>query len=207
MHINPYQPPVNVTAAPAGGEGFHCLAFVLRNVFLPSLLGGIAVVSVIPINFAAFAGWLSFLASNARRQLRQQRPGQAASSTTIQVAVVAAIVTAAHIAPVKTTDRLLDRLITLPKAQMTLGELEGDLDGLPPEWRFSWVRVSVPDDERPKVIAFPDTTMTMRQFVGAIESQSTVRHRFAHCGNGWTILWGGDCSFGMDLRRPPSRTY
>ncbi|MGH7138598.1 MAG: hypothetical protein ACREHD_22865, partial [Pirellulales bacterium] len=62
------------------------------------------------------------------------------------------------------------------------------------------VRISAHDDEKTQVIVFPDTNLTLRQFVGAIESQSTLRHRFGHCGNGSTILWGGDCSFGLHLR-------
>jgi hypothetical protein len=90
---------------------------------------------------------------------------------------------------------------------MTLEELAGDPDGPRPDWRPFSVWISVPDDEKTQVIVFPETTITLRQFVGAIESQSTLRHRFAHCGNGWTMLWGGDCSFGVHLRRPRESPY
>ena len=93
----------------------------------------------------------------------------------------ALIVAAAHLAPGKTTDRFLDRTITIPKNRMTLGELEGDPDGFAPPWRPFSLSITVPQDESAKTIAFPATTLTLRDFVHAVESQSTLRHRFAHC--------------------------
>lgn len=186
---------------------FGWLAFVLRNAFLPSLLGAVAVVSRYPINFAAFALWLVLLAFCVRKQLRQQRPNLAVTSLIMQVAVIVSIVVAATLAPGKTTDRFLERTITLPKSRMTLAELEGDPDGFRPEWRPLSVSVFVPDDEKTTVIVFPETTLTLRQFVAAIESQSTLRHRFGHCGNCSTILRGGDCSFGLSLRHPPDSRF
>jgi len=195
---------VNTAGAVCGNSGW--LAFVLRNGLLPSLLGTITVVSVLPLNFAAFALWLALLASFVRKQLRQRRSTIAVTSAMMQMAVIVAIVTAAHLASGKMTDRFLDRTILLPKSRMTLGELEGDPDGPRPEWRPFSVSISVPGEEKTKVIVFPETSLTVRQFVCAIESQSTLRHLFAHCGNGWTILWGGDCSFGLHLRHPPGAT-
>jgi hypothetical protein len=135
-------------------------------------------------------------------ELRQESSAFAAAAVMTQVAVFLGIVTAAHLAPGKTTERFLDRAITIPKTRMTLAELEGDSDGPPPEWCPSSVSISVPDDEKTKAIVFPTAELTLRQFVHAIESQSTLRHRFAHCGNGWTIFGGGDCSFGLHLRQP-----
>ena len=198
---------MNVNTAGAKCGNLAWLAFLLRNAFLPSLLGAVAVVSVVPINFAAFGLWLVLLASCVWKQLRHQRRILAVTAVMIQVAVIVAIVTGAHLAPGKTTDRFLDRTITLPESRMTLEELAGDPNAPRPEWRPFWVRISVPDDEKMQVIVFPETTISLRQFVSSVESQSTLRHRFAHCGNGWTILWGGDCSFGLHLRRPRESPY
>src|SRR4029450_12433064 len=200
-----HQPPMNVDTSCARSGDFGWLAFVLRNGFLPSLLGAGAVALVLPLNFATFALWLALLVRSSRRQLRQQRPALAFASVMTQVAVIAAIVTAAHLAPGKTTDRFLDRTITIPEMRMTLAGLAGDADGPRPAWCPFSLSISVPEDERTTVIVFPETTVTLRQFVCAIESRSTLRHRFAHCGNGWTVLWGGDCSFGLHLRQPPTR--
>ena len=197
---------MSVSAASARSGSFRWLAFVLRNALLPLLLGAVAVVSILPFNFAAFALWFALLASRIRKDVRQQQPNLAVISAIIQVAIMVAVVTAAHLAPGKTTDRFLDRTITLPKSRMTLAELAGDPDEPPPEWRPYSVRISAQNDEKSQVIVFPDTNLTLRQFVGAIESQSTLRHRFGHCGNGWTIIGGGDCSFGLHLRAPNGHT-
>ena len=198
---------MNANTASAGRGNFGGLAFVLKNGLLPVLLGGVGVVTVLPFNFAAFAIWLALLANSARKGLRKQRSTLVVTSVMTQVAVIVAIVTAAHLAPGKTTDRFLDRTITIPESHMTLAELEGDPNGPRPDWSPFFLTISVPDDDKATVITFPETTLTLRQFVRAIESQSTLRHRFAHCGNGWTILWGDDCSFGLHLRHPPNRRY
>lgn len=190
---------MNVTATGAGYREVNWFAFVLRSVLLPILLTVVAVVSPLPINFAAFMLWLALLASFVRKQLRQQRRALSITSVLTQVTLMVMVVTAARLALGKTTDRFLDRAITLPKSRMTLGELAGDLDGPRPEWCSSFVSIYVPNHEKARVIEFPGTSLTLRQFVDAIETQCSLRHRFAHCGNGSTILWGGDCSFGLYL--------
>lgn len=196
---------MTVSAETPWDEDPGWLGVALWHVVLPLLLAGVMSVSIPPFNFAAFALWIVFLARTVRGQLRRNRSRLAVASVTLQLAGVAAIVTAAHMAPVKTTDRFLDRTITIPKSRMTLAELEGEPDGPRPDWRPFAVSVVVPASERNHVIAFAGTTLTLHEFVDAVESQSTLRHRFAHCGNGWTVLWGGDCSFGLCLCRPSDR--
>ena len=198
---------MNVDTSSSGVGGFGWLTFVLWNGLLASLLGALAVVLVFGLNFAVLALWLALLVSSARKQLRQRQPRLAATAVLIQVGVIAIVVIAAHVAPGKTTDQFLDRSITLPKSRLTLAELGGDPEGPRPEWRPFSLSISVPDDERTKEIVFPAARIKLREFVDAVETQSTLRRRFGHCGNGWTILWGGDCSFGLHLRRPPSSPY
>ena len=198
---------MNAKTASAWFGSFGWLAFVLRNAFVPSLLSAVAVVTVLPFNFAAFAVWLVLLASSVRQQLWQKSLALAVTSVMMQLTVLVAIVMAANLAPGKSTDRFLDRPITIPKERMALGELEVNPDGNRPEWRPFSVSIYVPDKEKTTVIEFRETKLTLRQFVCAIESQSSLRHRFFHCGNGWTILGGGDCSFGLSLRHPPDRPY
>lgn len=190
---------MTVSATSVRNGNFGWRAYALRIVFPPVILGAVAVVLPLPINFAAFVLWLALLASFVRKQLRQQRPPLAVASVLMQVSVIVAIVTSAHLAPVKTTERFLDRTITLPKSRMTLRDLAADPEGSRPEWRPHSVSIHAPDDEKTRVVVFPDTSLTLRQFVGAVESQSSLRHWFSHCGNGSTILWGGDCSFGLHL--------
>lgn len=66
--------------------------------------------------------------------------------------------------------------------------------------------VTVPESGSSLILRFPSRRRTLRQFVAAVEKQSSLRHRFAHCVNGSTVLWGGDCSFGLRLR-DPTRVY
>jgi hypothetical protein len=60
----------------------------------------------------------------------------------------------------------------------------------------------VPPEAEETEIDFPKLEMTLREFVVAVESQSKLRHRFGHCGNGSTILFGGNCSFGLHFYDP-----
>ena len=53
-----------------------------------------------------------------------------------------------------------------------------------------------------RVVRWPRLVLSLREFVSAIEARTRIRHRFHGCGNGWTVLWGNDCSFGLALRDP-----
>ena len=48
---------------------------MFRNGLLPALLGGVAVISALPINFAAFAVWVALLSAAATQ------PGKAGGKT------------------------------------------------------------------------------------------------------------------------------
>ncbi len=171
-------------------------SLVIRNVLLASVFGIVAV--ALPFSFITLAIWLVVFLWSVGKQ-HGARGGVAVVS---QIAVMALIIATAVIAPVKTTERFLDRTIELPKSSMTLAEIEGDPNGPHPDWCPFSVHLRVEPDEKTKEINFPSENLTLREFVQAIESQSTLRHRFSHCGNGSTILWGGDCSFGLRLWRP-----
>lgn len=123
-----------------------------------------------------------------------------------QVTVVVLIITAGAMAPVKTAERLLDEgTVQLPRKQLTLAELT-DPVGLPQDWRPHWLRIAEGEAAAAawsqQTIDFPATTMTVRQFVATVEAQTSLRGRFRHCGNGCTVLQGGDCSFGLALSTP-----
>jgi hypothetical protein len=67
------------------------------------------------------------------------------------------------------------------------------------------------DSDRDAFVRWPSSRPTLREFIEAIESQTLLRHEFGHCGNGWTLLRGGDCSFGLVIQDPallgpPSRS-
>jgi hypothetical protein len=121
-----------------------------------------------------------------------------------------AIVLCAAIAPVKVVDRQKSRQITLPKQVMTLDELAEPVQH---GWdRFYYCYVNVPEGLADHPVRFPSRELTVGEFIAAIEAQTPLRHRFHHCGNGHTVLWGGDCSFGLHFRppagyEPPNRSH
>jgi hypothetical protein len=60
----------------------------------------------------------------------------------------------------------------------------------------------VHESEVARVVHWLRLVLSLRDFVSTIEAQTRIRHKFHGCGNGWTILWGNDCSFGLGLRDP-----
>jgi hypothetical protein len=159
---------------------------------------GIVVVTIPLLYLFLLPGWFIALLWSAS----YRATSLAVASVMTHVTTMLLVIIGAVNAPVKTTDHVLGHMITLPQAKMTLAEIGGDPDGLPPDWRPRLLHVFVPADEASQEIAFRSTTISLQEFVNTVEAQSTLRHRFGHCGNGSTILWGGDCSFGLHLRRP-----
>jgi hypothetical protein len=173
------------------------MGLIFWNVLIAAAFG-IATVAL-PFPFVSLAIWLGALFWSVRKQ-HGARP---TAKVVLQAATMVLIIVAAIKAPVKTTERFLTRTIELPKTTMTLAEIESSPTyGPAPHWLPVSIHVKVEPDEQSTEIAFPSTEITVREFVSVIESQSTLRHRFGHCGNGSTILHGGDCSFGLSLRRP-----
>lgn len=118
--------------------------------------------------------------------------------------VCAVLLAAAFYRPAKIAEQELDREVSLDATAMSLGQLgqycQQRHDQLP-------VHVSFEFDERDArqkelVVHWPSRRLTLRQFVQSIESQTPLRGHFSSCGNGWTLLYGPDCSFGLSLRDP-----
>jgi hypothetical protein len=110
------------------------------------------------------------------------------------------IVLVAAVAPGKVEDRQRARHITMPKQVMTLAELAEPVEH---GWhRFYYCSVNVPTGQADRLVWFPSRELTVGEFISAVEAQTPLRHRFHHCGNGYTILWGGDCSFGLRFHAP-----
>ncbi|WP_435015615.1 hypothetical protein TA3x_003159 [Tundrisphaera sp. TA3] len=161
------------------------------------VLGGVAVVTPLPINLVAFGLWAWLVGRWARR------PGRAGGRSGVAEWVVPAVLmiallAAAEAAPVKVVDRMKARRIALPRRELTLGEMAE-----PDAWnRFARLPSELPADLAGRVVRFPEGEITIGEFIAAVERQTPLRHRFGHCGNGSTILWGGDCSFGLSFLLP-----
>lgn len=123
---------------------------------------------------------------------RNQSAGRNQSAFAIQGIAIAAVLLAAHLAPGKTSSKVLAKPVTLSSSAMTLSEIAtaaAERDGFP-----IGVRLSVPTPDQERVIRFPARQLTLGEFVRAVESQSSLRHRFSGCGNCSSILRGSDCS-------------
>lgn len=93
-----------------------------------------------------------------------------------RAAVIAAIVTAAVLAPVKFEDQFIVK--GLPGKTVRLEELSR---GMP---------ISVPDSHKDARIVLPSDRPTHRQAIAAIRQQTGLNYRTCRCGTGATVLWG-----------------
>ncbi len=141
--------------------------------------------------------WMIWVVVASRRESGRGRGG---STVATYVAVTALVIVGAILAPVKTTERVLDRRLLLPKTELTLAEMDREVNFDQTEWLPRYVDVGTTKANADTRIRFSATNITLREFVDTIESQSTLRHRFAHCGNGSSVLFGGDCCFGLRLQ-------
>jgi hypothetical protein len=156
-------------------------------------LGAVLVATPLPINLAALIIWAMLVARWVKRQAKARGRWAGAAELAIQFAIMSVLVLAAYSAPVKIVDHVKARRVILPKQAMTIDEVyDSLLHG-----------ISIPDDLTGQVIRFPSRDLTVKELIAAIEAQTPLRHSFRHCGNGYTILWGGDCSFGLSFRVPP----
>jgi hypothetical protein len=115
------------------------------------------------------------------------------------VSVTAGVVVAATLAPGKTSELILDRVIVLPSTELTLAEMDREKNYDSTQWMPRYVHIYALGKVAEMPIRFPAQVITLREFVGAIESQTGLHHHFSHCGNCSTILYGGSCTFGMTI--------
>lgn len=133
--------------------------------------------------------------------MREDVRGRGVLTFATYALVTLAVVVAAVFAPLKSTERVLDRRLVLPKTVLTIAEMDHATNFENTRWLPRTIDVASTAENADQEIRFRATEISLREFVDTIESQSTLRHRFRHCGNGSSILFGGDCSFGMRLRQ------
>jgi hypothetical protein len=180
------------------------LSFTTGHTVTPLLLGAILVASVLPIREVVAVAWMVILFVCVRDYIREGQRRLAVLALFLQLAVMSGVVTAATLAPNKITDRILDKAVTLPEREMTLADLDRYIEEH--QYRHDafpiMVWLTFVESDGARTVEFPGTEITLRQFVNAIENQTPLRRRFSGCGNGYTVLWGNDCSFGLCLRDP-----
>ena len=169
---------------------------------------GVGIVAT-PLHIIVFLGWMLFMMRYAYLHVHDQRRN-VPLVLGWQIMIVAGITIAAIYAPVKTKDRILDRIVTLPSTTMTLADLDEIMEEPHDFWPATSFRqaissLNVPPAEMERAIHWPSRRLKLREFVAAIEQQSSLRHRFSSCGNCSTILYGEDCGSGLMLR--PDRSF
>lgn len=184
----------------------HKLRPFAADFLLAAVTGIVAAVTILPFALLAIAVMLAATVVIARSRRRQQGPGLAAGGVIITLLVFSAIPSAAaYYRPAKTVNQLLQNEVTLPSQSMTLAELaylsQSDRQAWPIGVSFHFA-----DDDQDLAVQWRQERMTLDEFVTAIESQTDLRAKFMHCGNGYTILHGGDCCFGL-MVRDPSMTW
>ena len=176
--------------------------FSISDVLLSAACGTITAVSVIPFSLIALVvfGVAAFGATRAR--VHSGRTRFATANFLISILIFGGLVgTAWAYRPTKIEEQLLWREIKLPATQMTLADLcyaaAYDRQVFPITISFCFA-----DADKETLIKWQRQNVTLSEFLDAIESQSVLRRRFMHCGNGYTILHGGDCTFGLYVRDP-----
>ncbi len=177
------------------------LPLLLGHAFCAAFFAGLFVVAVYGQHEFVFFAWLCVLGISLI-DLNWRRYGVARGALLVQTTIAVAVVSLAAAAPVKTRDRLLGGRVILPSAEMSLGELRDYAEGAGRRSFPVRIQLSYPESRAGSVLRWPASEMTLKEFLTTIEGQTQLRHQFGSCGNGSTILWGGNCCFGVFLRTP-----
>jgi hypothetical protein len=173
---------------------------VALHVLVLLFFGWGMVATPLPLNFAALFVWAFVVWKWGTSWLGSHPQAYVNVPLLTQLFGMSAIVLLSAFAPGKIVEQQKARRIALPRQEMTVAELQSPMEhGLDRFYRFS---MSASDELAHQRVQFPARELTVDEFIGAIEAQTPLRHRFHHCGNGRTILWGGDCSFGLHFNAP-----
>ncbi len=174
----------------------------ISDFLVSAIFGTITAVSVVPFSLIALLVFCVTLFGAARARVRSGRARFATVNFVVSIMLFGGILaTAAGYRPSKIEEQFLRREINLPVTQMTLADLSDaaayDRQTFPITISFSFA-----DADKEKLIKWHRHDVTLGEFLDGIESQSVLRRRFIHCANGYTILHGGNCSFGLYVRDP-----
>jgi hypothetical protein len=175
---------------------------ISSDVLVPAAMGVVAAVAYAPFSVLALLVWLLAAIVKARARWRTgETRGMATGVVTSALIFCGIVSAAAWYRPAKVVQQQLEREVTLPSTRMTLAELSYvatyDRPSLPMRTHFDFAAA-----DQDVVVEWPRERLTFGEFLDAIEAQTALRRRFAHCGNGYTVLGGGDCSFGLEIRDP-----
>src|SRR5262245_4860940 len=113
-----------LTLKPRSGRPMRQSWFILGHALWGTVAGGLLAISTPCFFMPVGARWLSVFINLLRAQPVGQRWRRGLAMFAVQGMALAAVLTVAALAPVKTLDRLRELPVVLPKPAMTLGELK-----------------------------------------------------------------------------------
>lgn len=172
------------------------------DAILAAVTGVIAAIAVFPLSLLALIVFAIGMWIIALSRFRNRCTRLAITNSIAATLIFGGILAVAALYhPAKIVDQQLACKINLPSTEMTLAELSYaatyDRRSFPIRTSFCFA-----DDDKNIVIRWPQKDLTVGEFLDGIESQTVLRRRFMHCGNGYTVLGGGDCCFGLYVRDP-----
>lgn len=108
----------------------------------------------------------------------------------IRFATIILIIVIAILLPTKYPDRLQVR-VGKP-GEMTLEDLHKRVE--------NGALLFFPESHAKEKIIIKEHTMSLRKLIKQIEKQTGLTSRIGYCGNGFTILFGGDSLFGVTFK-------
>jgi len=173
---------------------------ILIEMLMAAILAYAAAATIIPLNVMAVILWLSITVEACRTRLRNKQPIYAAIGVACTMLAVGSVLNAAaQYKPSKTVEIIFDRTVSLESTELSLAQLDYYCTYRREQFPIR-LSLTFADADKDFIVTWPSHSLTLREFIGTIESQTHLRHRFGHCGNGWTLLYGGDCSFGLSIR-------
>lgn len=166
-------------------------------VVLTAVCGACVVTWETPQNLFLFATWSAVLWIRVKRQ-RQSGGKNVMSVGLTHALVMAMMISAAVLAPVKRIDAVLQKPVQLGATRMTVAELSEYCE---------WNRSSLPlpilipsgGAAASRELRFSSTEVSLQQFIREVEQQTGARHEFGGCGNAYSILYGSAYNFGLSF--------
>ncbi|MFN3150089.1 hypothetical protein [Bremerella sp.] len=168
------------------------------DIVLPVVFGTLFVLHVI-LMLGVSSVWfaLLYIRSNSRRDKNLTLlplPG-----TLVAVGLFTTIVLAAHwYQPTKWEQQLMERRVALPTNEILLADLSFYFSRRN-EDRPVLSSFTFRQEDRDKIIHLPSKNPTVRETLEAIQRDAGIEGRFLHCGNGYSVLFGPDCCFGLNV--------
>lgn len=161
------------------------------------LVGWITAVTVFPLLVFALFFFIVSAYSVGRARIEDGHGRRAIVGAIVAVAFFCSVVgAAAAYQPTKAGRQRLAQPLTLPAAKMTLAELaylaSYERDVFPILAHFSFR-----DADQRVAVDFRKRTMTLGEFFDAMDEQTELQYRINYCANGYTVLWGNSCCFGV----------